>query len=301
MPTVSRPLVSVMLPCFNAADTLPLALGALLAQTVTDWECVCIDDGSSDETWKVLSAARQTDSRFTIERFAENRGRGAARQRALELARGEFLAFQDSDDWMYPDRLDKEMRWMAADSRIVAVSACAAVTEGSETLVGVMRPRSDRPLPIVEPFEEPVPPPLLFPTSMVRTDLAKSVGFDPAFLRSQDSDFLIRMMLGRHYALGSEVLYAYSQGTAASLERSLEGYKFRMRSHMRHIREYPTRVARTLTETGAKYLTYRVAGLLQMDRRLIERRWGDANDEIARDFQAALATVKAASLQLSAA
>src|SRR6185503_2569102 len=107
-----------MLPCFNAADTLPLALGALLAQTITDWECVCIDDGSKDDTWRLLQAAQRLDKRFVIERFPENRGRGAARQRALELARGEFLAFQDSDDWMYPERLEKEMRWLAADSHI---------------------------------------------------------------------------------------------------------------------------------------------------------------------------------------
>ena len=287
-----------MLPCFNAAETLPLALGSLRAQTVDDWECICLDDGSSDATWSVLESVQRRDPRFRIERFSENRGRGAARQRVLELARGEFLAFLDSDDWMYPARLEREMRWLMADSRIVAVSACAAVTAGAEDLVGVMRPRSERMLPVVEPFTEPVPPPLLFPTSMVRTDVAKATGFDPAFRRSQDSDFLIRALLGRHYALGADVLYAYSQGTAASLERSLEGYQYRMRSHLRHLQDYPVRVTRTLTETGAKYLTYRVAGMFGLDRRLIERRWSAADEETAHGFGIALTSVKHATQQL---
>lgn len=287
-----------MVPCFNAAVTLPMALGSLLSQTVGGWECVCVDDGSTDQTWTVLTEAARKDRRFVVERFEQNRGRGAARQRALEKATGEFLAFLDADDWMYPERLDKQLKWLAADSRIVAVSGCAAVTAGTDELIGLMRPQTRRSLPIVESFERPVPPPLLFPTSMVRTDLAKQVGFDPAFRRSQDSDFLIRVLLGRHYALGSEVVYAYSQGTAASLDRSLEGYRYRMRSHMRHLRSHPLRVARTLGETGGKYITYRVAGLLGVERKLIERRWSPADVETTTGFERALTVVSQAARQL---
>ncbi len=288
---MTRPSVSVMLPCFNSAASLPFALASLTLQTVTDWECICLDDGSSDETWTVLRSAQQRDKRFRIERFTENRGRGAARQRILELAEGEALAFLDSDDWMYPERLEKQLRWLVADRRIAAVSACAAVTNGPDELIGVMRPKTDEPLPYVAAFERPVPPPLLFPTSMIRTELAKQTGFDPEFRRSQDSDFLIRALLGRHYALGSEVLYAYSQGTAASLARSLEGYRYRMRAHVRHWREHPVRVARTLAETATKYVTYQVAGALGMDRKLIERRWSAADDETTRGFAVALQAV----------
>ena len=130
---------------------------------------------------------------------------------------------------------------------------------------------------------------------------ARATGFDPAFLRSQDSDFLIRAMLGKHYALASDVAYAYSQASAASLSRTLEGYRFRMRGHLRHVREYPLRVTRTLAETGMKMLAYRAAGLVGRDQSLIARRWGPANDAIARDFEAALATVKAARDQLFSA
>jgi hypothetical protein len=157
-----------------------------------------------------------------------------------------------------------------------------------------MRPRSSQPLPIVAAFEEPVPPPLLFPPSMIRTDLAKATGFDPAFRRSQDSDFLIRAMLGKHYALSPQIAYAYSQASAASLDRTIEGYRYRMRGHLRHLRAYPLRVSRTLLETGAKMLTYRAAGLVGADQRLIERRWGPVDAATAASFEVALATVRAA-------
>lgn len=289
-----RPLVSIMLPCFNAAETLPLALASVVAQTVSDWECICVDDGSTDATWALLSQVASREPRLRIERFAENRGRGAARQRILELATGDHLAFLDSDDWMYPTRLEAELRWLEADPRIAAVSACAAVTEGADHLVGVMRPRPLSALPVVARFDEPAPPPLLFPTSMIRTDLARATGFDPAFRRSQDSDFLIRALLGRHYALGSEVLYAYSQGSAANLARTLEGYRYRARAHLRHWGTHPLRVSRTLAETGAKMMTYQVAGALGLDQRLINRRW-TATDEVTRaGFEQALARVREA-------
>jgi glycosyltransferase involved in cell wall biosynthesis len=290
--TTHRPLVSVMMPCFNSAETLPLALASITAQTIDDWECVCVDDGSSDRTWEILSAAARRDPRFKLEKFPENRGRGAARQRALELASGKYLAFNDSDDWMYPGRLAYEAHWLDTDPKIAAVTICAAITDEPDHVVGVMRPRSRQPLPVVTLFDKPVPPPMIFPASMIRTDLAKATGFDPAFKRSQDSDFLIRALLGKHFAVGSEVLYAYSQASAASLERTIEGYKFRMRAHLRHWREHPLRVGRTIAETVAKIGVYRAASLFGADRALIERRWQPADPDTERGFAVALAAVQ---------
>ncbi|MBW2404888.1 MAG: glycosyltransferase family 2 protein, partial [Deltaproteobacteria bacterium] len=79
-------LVSIMMPCFNAEQTLPMALASLRAQSHEDWEAVVVDDGSSDGTWDVLHDLGEPRLRF--ERFDTNRGRGAARQRCLEMARG---------------------------------------------------------------------------------------------------------------------------------------------------------------------------------------------------------------------
>jgi glycosyltransferase involved in cell wall biosynthesis len=288
-----------MLPCFNAADTLAVALGSVRAQSLDDWECICLDDGSHDATWTMLVEAARRDARFKLERFSENRGRGAARQRVLELATGKYLAFLDSDDWMYPGRLECETRWLEAGKDIAAVSVCAAVTLGSDRIVGIMRPGTPQPLPVVAMFERPVPPPLLFPPSMIRTDLARATGFDPEFKRSQDSDFLIRALLGRHYALAPDILYAYSQASAASLAKTLENYRFRMRAHLRHLDQFPLRVSRTLAETGAKMLTYWIAGQVGADRKLIERRWShEIDDTTLRDFGIAYDTVRRAAAEL---
>ncbi len=288
MRTVSRPAVSVMLPCFNAGETLPLALASLVAQTHTDWECVCIDDGSTDNTGAVLEDAARRDSRFRVERFPENRGRGAARQRVLELIRGHYLAFLDADDWMYPARLAHEVHWLEAEPRIAAVSVCAAATRDAE-IIGVLRPAVSS-LPAIELFSEPKPPPILFPASMIRAELGRATGFDPRFRRSQDSDFLIRALLGNFYALSAEVLYAYST-TAQTWKTTNLGYRYRMQAHLRHLREYPVRVTRTVVTTAAKTLVYRVAGALGMDPKLVARRWKPVDEITAQRYHAARTSV----------
>ena len=283
-----------MVPCFQVAETLPTALASVRAQTYPEWEGVCVDDGSSDQTWQILRNATAADSRFRVERFERNRGRGAARQRILELARGDYLTFLDADDWMYPERVERELRWLEADRRIAAVSVGAAVTREPHELVGTMRPRARTAMPCTAVFERPVPPPLLFPTTMIRMDVAKRTGFDPQFRRSQDSDFLIRALLGRHYVLLDDLLYAYSQGVAATLPKTLEGYSYRMRAHLRHFSDHPGRVARTVAATAMKMAVFRAAGAVGLHERLIRQRWRDADYHAQVGFRTAWERVLAA-------
>jgi len=189
---------------------------------------------------------------------------------------------------MYPGRLAHEVHWLEAESAVAAVSVCAAATRDDE-LIGVLRPRADS-LPTVEQFSEPKPPPFVFPTSMIRADLARATGFDPKFRRSQDSDFLIRALLGRHYALSAEVLYAYS--TAAQRGRAtVQGSRNRFESTLRHWRENPVHVAQTVVATSAKRLVYRAAGMLGMDQKLVARRWSPASAEVESGYQVARAAV----------
>lgn len=88
-------LVSIVMPCYNAAAHLPTSVGSVLAQTFPDWELITIDDGSSDTTLTWLQA--QTDERIRPLSQA-NLGVSAARNAGLALARGRYVAFLDADD-----------------------------------------------------------------------------------------------------------------------------------------------------------------------------------------------------------
>lgn len=87
--------ISVIIPAFNAADSIGVLVHTLLGETTLSTEIIVVDDGSTDETWTVLSAI--TDERLILIR-QENQGVYAARNAALAIYRGEWVVFLDADD-----------------------------------------------------------------------------------------------------------------------------------------------------------------------------------------------------------
>lgn len=103
----AAPKVSVILPAYNAAASLPGALASVLSQTLPEIEVIVADDGSTDDTLTVAAAAADADPRVRVLRSDRNRGAAAARNRAMAAARGEWLALLDADDRYAPDRLQR--------------------------------------------------------------------------------------------------------------------------------------------------------------------------------------------------
>lgn len=99
------PAVSVVVPCFNAAQFLPSSLGSLENQSFQDWECLLVDDCSTDATAKVLEDFASKDSRFKPIFLPQNGGASAARNAGLDHAQGELITLLDADDAYAPDRL----------------------------------------------------------------------------------------------------------------------------------------------------------------------------------------------------
>lgn len=99
------PLVSIVVPVWNAEKYLPACLDSIRAQTMPDWECILVDDGSPDTSGAVCDEYAARDSRFTVI-HKENGGVSGARNAGLEAARGKWVAFCDSDDRMSPVLLE---------------------------------------------------------------------------------------------------------------------------------------------------------------------------------------------------
>ena len=99
------PIISIIMPCYNAAAHLAASVGSVLAQTRQDWELIIVDDGSKDQSWPTLERLAANEPRIRIYR-QPNAGAAAARNRALREARGAHTAFLDSDDTWHPEFLD---------------------------------------------------------------------------------------------------------------------------------------------------------------------------------------------------
>ncbi len=110
----TRPGVSIIIPCHNAAGFLTETLRSIQAQTFSDWEAVCVDDGSTDGTADLLTQAAASDPRIRVVRTAHG-GAGASRNLGLRHAAAERVLFFDSDDLLHPFALEMLMR--VADTR----------------------------------------------------------------------------------------------------------------------------------------------------------------------------------------
>lgn len=97
--------VSILLPIYNRAHTLPRCLASIRAQTFQDWELIAVDDGSKDGSAELIAG----DPRFRLLRHEENRGASAARNTALAAAEGELVALIDSDDEWLPQKLERQL------------------------------------------------------------------------------------------------------------------------------------------------------------------------------------------------
>ena len=132
--------VSIILPVYNASATICRMLDSLKAQTLTDFEALMIDDGSTDGTGAILDQYVLSDSRFKVV-HKKNGGVSAARQTGIELAQGEYVIHADSDDWVDSTMLEEMYAKAKAEDADVVIADCYSNTDDGQELV-VQRPTS---------------------------------------------------------------------------------------------------------------------------------------------------------------
>jgi glycosyltransferase involved in cell wall biosynthesis len=109
----SIPVVSVVIPVHNYARYVPEAIASVQAQTLQAWECVVVDDGSTDDTPEVLARLSALDDRITVVRQAQ-RGLSAARNHGLQASRGRYVQFLDADDLLHEGKLEVHVKALEA-------------------------------------------------------------------------------------------------------------------------------------------------------------------------------------------
>lgn len=112
-------LVSVILPTYNRAHTLSRAVNSVLNQTYKNFELIIIDDCSTDNTEEVVKNIH--DERIVYIRQSSNKGAAAARNTGIKIAKGDYVAFQDSDDEWMSEKLEKQMKVFESDANDFSV------------------------------------------------------------------------------------------------------------------------------------------------------------------------------------
>ncbi|MAQ82778.1 MAG: glucosyl transferase [Maritimibacter sp.] len=182
------PRFSIVIPCFNAAPTLAETLRSIEAQTVRDWECLLVDDGSTDATPELAAAFAARDQRF---RLLCNPGKGpsAARNFGAKQGRGGILSFCDADDLWLPAKLAETGRAIrtgadACFGRIVFFDGDTGRTQSTV-------PHEDVTVPMLL-AENPVC--TMSNLSVVRHAFLSTGGFDTGVVHNEDLEWLIRLV-----------------------------------------------------------------------------------------------------------
>lgn len=129
---LNQPLISVIIPVYNAAHTLPTVLRSLFAQTCSSLELLLVDDASTDNSLAVINALQAecpSHIQMRVLQQASNQGAYAARNAALAVAQGEFITVHDSDDWSHPQKLEHQVLVLLNSSAQASLSYWVRATD----------------------------------------------------------------------------------------------------------------------------------------------------------------------------
>lgn len=182
------PAVSVLIIVHNRAHTIGAAVRSVLVQTMPDFELVVVDDGSTDGTAAVVGTF--DDPRLRLVRTAENRGIPHARNRALAEARGDYIAWLDSDDICHPERLAVQRDYLDRHRSIAMIGSAARKIGGDGRLMkgGRIPFRTHEEIRALLLFRSAFQQSSIFG----RADAMRSAPYDPAFPVCEDVDMFSR-------------------------------------------------------------------------------------------------------------
>jgi peptidoglycan/xylan/chitin deacetylase (PgdA/CDA1 family)/SAM-dependent methyltransferase len=181
------PRISVIVPAHQAEDTLDETLRSLLAQTMSDWEAIIVENGSSDGTAGVAGSYAAADARMHLIR-CERLGEGGARNAGLASAAAEWLLFLDADDWLTPDALERLLAGTSTDRDVVYADWGRVAQDGS------ILPESSPPAEADMREVTARCCPFAVHSALARASLVRAVGgFDSAMSVCADWDFWQRM------------------------------------------------------------------------------------------------------------
>lgn len=234
----SKPLISVVIPAYNREVTIAYCLQSVLKQTYTKFEILVVDDGSTDTTIEKIKQI--VDKRIRIIRMPKNGGAQAARNLGIQKAKGQWIAFLDSDDYWLLDKLEKQVKllyYRSFDYRTVVHSDCEIQKNGLITDAWRLPEIAGHAYKYV--LSKPGP---MFQSLLVSKQHLEEIGLlDDKIPSYQEWDTAIRLAKNGFFIHMREptFVYCFHDGPTISknLQRDIEGYSHIVNRHKNAIIE----------------------------------------------------------------
>ncbi|MBD5356201.1 MAG: glycosyltransferase family 2 protein [Bacteroides sp.] len=213
-------LVSIITPSYNCEKYIGETIESIIAQTYTNWELLITDDYSSDSSIEIIQQYVAKDSRIKLFKLNKNSGAGIARNISIENATGRYIAFCDSDDKWFPDKLAKQLNYMEAKGCAMSHTSYLTCDE-SNKITGIVVCRRKENLSSMCKDDK-----MGFLTVMYDTQKIGKV-FMPDLRKRQDWALKLKILQLCQYAYGMKEPLAYYRkrnGSVSSNKRSLIKY-----------------------------------------------------------------------------
>lgn len=220
------PLVSIVVPAYNAENTIKVALKSLLAQSWSSIEIIVVDDASTDSTAKLVEKKALLEPRLTLIQHEKNKGAYSARNTGVKAAKGDFVTVHDSDDWSHPQKIERQVSALIQHASLMATqSFWVRVNEHLQPL---------GPWHLCSDWLEPNPA-----SVMVRREVFNTLGLWDEVAVAADNEFVERLQ--KHYGtealrkVSADVPLAFSLVQAASLTQQKATHVRTIHCGVRHL------------------------------------------------------------------
>jgi len=203
-----NPLVSILVTSYNEEKYVKETILSVINQTYNNTEIIVVDDHSTDNTWEIIKHLKSEYEFLKIHRNKTNRGRPYTRNKALNLAKGEYIIWQDGDDISFPNRIQKLVNAISQNNRLVAVGGWAEVfSDTTGEFIKILKYETDSRKIRKGMFRKPI---LLHSTAIFKKSaIIKVGGFNNQYKTAEDFDLIFRLGTIGDFANIKEIVYKY--------------------------------------------------------------------------------------------
>lgn len=262
----SKPLVSIIVTCYNNSETLCDAISSIFSQCYQNWEIIFVDDGSSDKSLEIVN--KIFDYRIKIFSLGKNFGRGVSYQKGLYEANGEFIMFLDSDDWWYSRKISKQIEYLENNKSIMVVGS-GLITANNYNPLGV---RCNKEISNKINKNNISDPPLAFATICMRKEIISKYVFDKKLKVAQDIDFLRIVCMNEPYSNIKDILYVYNESRSFNYQKIRIAWKNTKIGLKKHKNNFLIKYYISLVKINFKIFIYSILFFCKLEKLILKLR-----------------------------
>jgi GDP-L-fucose synthase len=217
----NTPKISVVMPAYNSENFISESIESILNQTFSDFEFIIIDDCSNDRTWEIIQKYAEQDKRIICFKNEVNLGIAGNLNKCIALSRSEMLARMDADDWSYPDRFEKQFKFLESNPEIDVLGGSIEFVEESTSKILFVRSYFERDENLKKHWFRQSP--FAHPCLMLRKKIFQENPYNKALSPTEDYDFYFRIGNTSKFANLKDTLLKYriyhSQSSSSSARR----------------------------------------------------------------------------------